>query len=183
MPSVSTPVSFSGHSLQGDYVATIPLCTSDNFRATILPLGARLVDLRLPDGHPLVLTIPSLSAVEEDTAYIGAFIGRIANRVRNGNLGSYPAHLLCNAPPHHIHGGKTGWTHRLFAVTDRKQDSVRLEYLSPDGDQGYPSSVKVVVTYQLKETGILSLVIETHNVGNTDTVTNPTVSFKIAALC
>lgn len=178
---VSPSVDINGFTKDGDYVKTVHLEGADGMRASILTLGARLLDLRLSDGHPLALPFATLQEVEEDAAYVGVAVGRTANRIRGGMLRRRkdrdPAVVLeCNeAGRNHTHGGRRAWDKRLFAVRSASQSAVELFLYSPDGDQGYPSSVEVVVRYELTGRGEIAISLATTNVGTEQTLTNMTV--------
>ena len=176
----STIPVIEGFTSNGDYVQTITIIGMDGFCASIITLGARLVDLRTADGVPLTVSLSSLKEVEEDCAYIGAIIGRTANRIRGGTfqLGGQILKLEKNfeSEGNHAHGGRRAWDKRLFAVTEKGVNYVEMFLFSPHGDQGYPSSVEVRVRYEMKEKGELAVSLKTTNVGFEDTVTNMTVS-------
>lgn len=174
-------VDIEGFTKDGDYVKTVHLEGADGMRASILTLGARLLDLRLSGGQPLTLSFATLQEVEADTAYVGVAIGRTANRIRGGMLrtgkDTDPAVMLeCNeAGRNHTHGGRRAWDKRLFEVRSVSKSAVELFLYSPDRDQGYPSSVEVVVTYELTGRGEVAISLATTNVGTEQTVTNMTV--------
>ena len=161
---------------------TITIVSPDGMSASILTLGARLVGLRLGDSRPLTLSFERLEQIEADDAKVGVVIGRIANRIRIARLSRYEhidpraflekndAHKL-----HHIHGGTTAWDKRLFAANHLSDNVVELKTFSPHGDQGYPSSVNVIVRYELRDPGQLVVTLTTTNVGAEPTVTNMTV--------
>lgn len=166
----------SGYTARGDFVRTVSLTSSDGSTASILTLGARILDLRLPSGRGLLLPFPSLSAVESDGAYVGVAVGRTANRIRGGrlDLARTFSDLQRNAGEHHIHGGRHAWDKRLFSVRASGPDWVELFLFSPEGDQGYPSAVEVTVRYEMRAKGELSVKLETRNVGGEETITNMT---------
>lgn len=182
-PEPSHFMGISGFTAGGDYVKTVHLEGRDGMRASILTLGARLLDLRLSDGRPLTLSFSTLPEVEADTAYVCVAVGRTANRIRGGLLSRLQnsereVTLECNENGrNHIHGGRRAWDKRLFAVRSSTPSAVELYLFSPDGDQGYPSSVEVVVRYELTGTGELAITLTTTNVGTEQTVTNMTVCF------
>lgn len=186
LPSLPPPVDIKGFTQGGDYVKTIHLTSRDGMRASILTYGARLLDLRLSDNRPLILSFSSLHEIESDNAYVGVAVGRTANRIRGGRLlRDDDAHqhvkLECNeAGRHHAHGGRRAWDKRLFAVQQQAENFVELFLFSPDGDQGYPSSVEVVIRYELTGCGEIAVTLKTTNVGTERTVTNMTVRLCIA---
>lgn len=181
-PSKKKPMDLtdiSGFTKGGDYAKTVHLRAADGMRASILTLGARLLDLRLADGRPLALSLATLDEVEADPAYVGVAVGRTANRIRAGTLrrnGDFAdVALECNEGRNHTHGGRRAWDKRLFAVTHLSQAAAELFLYSPDGDQGYPSSVEVTVRYELTGRGELVVSLVTRNVGFERTLTNMTV--------
>lgn len=174
------PIDITGYTSDGDFVNTIHLTSSDGMTASILTYGARLIDLRLADGRPLTLSFPSLSEIEKDPAYVGVVVGRTANRIRDGRLrrdNAFPNVQLQRNENNrnHTHGGRRGWDKRLFAVREQSKSGVELFLFSPDGDQGYPSSVEVVVRYELTGNGRITVALTTTNVGRQLSVTNMTV--------
>lgn len=181
--SPHSTVDIKGFTQSGDYVKTIHLASADGMRASILTYGARLIDLRLSDNRPLTLSFSSLPEVESDNAYVGVAVGRTANRIRGGRLlrdddAHHHVKLECNeAGRHHTHGGRRAWDKRLFAVRRQAESFVELFLFSPDGDQGYPSSVEVVIRYELTGRGEIAVTLETTNVGTERTVTNMTVRY------
>jgi aldose 1-epimerase len=119
-------------------------------------------DGRLSD---VVLGFDSLQAYVEGRAYLGAIVGRIAGRVGGGRLlvdGS--EHLLpLNDGPNHLHGGWRGLDRRVWSAHPAEAppggSSLRLRYVSPGGEEGYPGSVSITVTYTL--TADNALIVET----------------------
>lgn len=176
--SKTTLCNINGFSKDGDFVQTVQITGPDGMKASILTLGARLLDLRMPDGRPLVLSFQNLSEVESDPAYIGTVVGRVANRIRGAEFcidgERTQLEKNCN-DAHHIHGGRKSWDKRLFTLSKRSPSSVELFLYSPDRDQGYPSAVDVYVTYQLRGGGELFISLSTKNVGTKPTITNMTV--------
>jgi aldose 1-epimerase len=85
--------------------------------------------------------------------YFGAITGRVAGRISDAafTLDGNTYRLARNDPPNHLHGGVEGFDKRLWKATpvDREDGapSLRLNYHSPDGEEGYPGNVHVAVTY------------------------------------
>jgi aldose 1-epimerase len=169
-----------GYTTRGDFVQTITLQGSDGMTATLLTLGCRIVDLRLADGRPMVLSLPSLQDVEADSSYVGVAVGRTANRICAGRATvgpplAAPELELNENGTSHLHGGRCAWDKRLFSVRGRGLNWVLLYLFSPEGDQGYPSAVEATVRYELRGEGALCIELSTRNVGDVDTITNMTV--------
>lgn len=178
----------NGFTGDGDFVRTVQLVGPDGMLASVLTLGARLLDVRVGE-LPVMCGFTNLAAVEADAAYVGVVVGRTANRVRGGGFGvevevGKMANLERNeVGVNHVHGGRRAWDKRLFGVVERGEAFVELAILSPDGDQGYPSSVEVRVRYELRGNGQLYVGMKTTNVGLVPTVTNMTVRFVFAPYC
>lgn len=121
----------------------------------------------------------TLEDVEADDSYVGVAIGRTANRIRGGTFcfeDGTQVVLECNENgQNHIHGGRCGWSNKLFAIRDVSESAVELFMLSPDRDQGYPSSVEVSMRFELTGRGELAIALTSTNVGDETTATNMTV--------
>ena len=93
-----------------------------------------------------------------NSPYFGETIGRTTNRIKNAqlsNLNGKTYHLQANEPPNCLHGGIQGWGKQDFEgplPTSRNgKEGVRFTYLSKDGDEGYPGTVKCTVWYATSE--------------------------------
>ena len=94
--------------------------------------------------------------------YFGATVGRYANRIAHGKftLDGEQYTLETNDGPNHLHGGAHGFDKVLWkieSVTSGSPARVVLSYVSPDGDGGYPGTLKVTATYTLSERNELSV--------------------------
>ena len=127
--------------------------------ATILPFGATLVELQVPDRHGklgnVVLGLDDPEAYARQNVFLGAICGRVANRIRDARftLGGVTYHLDANDPPHHLHGGGRGWYRANWAVAPGGTERAQLTLLhrSPEGDAGYPGAVDARATYRLTD--------------------------------
>jgi aldose 1-epimerase len=132
------------------------------FEVSISDLGASLVRVVMPDrrGNLSNLAFSQDSAEElvSQEGYLGTTLGRVAGRIANARftLDGTEYHLAANASGgHSLHGGKEGFDKRLWTVKLkrilRKENSVALcfEYLSPDGEEGYPGNLKTLLTYRI----------------------------------
>jgi aldose 1-epimerase len=135
----------------------------------IMTYGGTVVSITTPDrlGEIAEVTLghDTLAAYEADAMATGALIGRCANRIANGRftLDGVTYQLSTNAGHDHLHGGVRGFQRAVWSAepfTRGSDAGVVLRYLSPDGEEGYPGTVPVRVTYTL--TGRDELVIEYH---------------------
>ena len=95
-----------------------------------------------------------IAGYEKDKAFFGASIGRYGNRIAAGQftLNGTTYHLPKNDGPNSLHGGSPGFNKRLWTAVDRSYSGagvVEFSYTSPDGEEGYPGTLKVKVTYTL----------------------------------
>lgn len=126
----------------------------------ILTYGATLNSLCVPgrDGRPVdvVLGYDTLEEYMTQDAYLGAVVGRFANRIAKGrfSLNGKEYTLAVNNGPNHLHGGIKGYSYRVWTVEELTADKAVLTLDSPDGEEGYPGHVTVRVTYTLTEEGL-----------------------------
>jgi aldose 1-epimerase len=120
--------------------------------------GAVITSLRVPDrnGHheDVVLGHDHLQPYLEDTAYLGAVVGRYANRIAEGRfrLDGVDYRLATNDGPNHLHGGRSGFNRQLWAaqpVVDGKAAGVTFTRTSPSGEEYYPGALAVSISYLL----------------------------------
>jgi len=144
--------------------------------------GAAIVSLRVPDRSgkvdDVVLGYDTLTGyLSERNQYLGATIGRYANRIAKGrfSLNDRQYQVPVNDGPNTLHGGKRGFDKRVWSAehspaSDRLE--VRLHYLSQDGEEGFPGDLDVHVLFHL--TNDNELRIEYQATSDQDTVLNLT---------
>lgn len=130
-------------------------------RAHVLTWGAVLQELRL-DGHdaPLVLGFSEFDAYPAQSPYFGASVGRVANRIGDGQakIDSMVHQLDRNeGGMHHLHGGSRGSGTRLWQLRDVGETFVTLEILLADGVMGYPGNLTLVAIFALTGNGALEI--------------------------
>lgn len=148
--------------------------------ASVTNYGGILTSLKVPDKNgvlaDIVLGYDHLDGYLKETPYFGAIVGRFANRIANGKfrLNGERYKLEVNSAPNHIHGGmqgfdKVAWESEIIE-SDAKVEVV-LTYISPDGEEGYPGTLKTKVTYTFTENGFS---IDYHATTNKPTILNLT---------
>lgn len=122
----------------------------------ILPIGAVVQKLVLPDkqGNPRDVALGFDDAapyLDGTSPYFGATVGRVANRIRGAafQLDGKQYHVSANDGNNSLHGGTTGWSRHVWTPVASDAQSVTLQLVSPDGDEGYPGEVTAKVTYTL----------------------------------
>lgn len=139
----------------------VELCTLTNAQGMelrFLSLGGIIVSLKVPDRTGVFADVTigyeSLAEYLADPFYLGALIGRYANRIAKGRLtldGREHA-LAVNDGANHLHGGSAGFNRVHWSVEPvETNDGVGavLRCTSADGDEGYPGNLAVRVTYVL----------------------------------
>ncbi len=140
--------------------------------ASIIPYGARITHFSLGDTD-IMCGYESLSGYLCDGSSQGALIGRFANRIRDARFtlnGKVYQLEKNNNGKHHLHGG-VGFSRRVFTVLEESDASVLLSYVSPDGEDGYPGTLTLLVRYSLADG---ALVIEYEARSDKDTPLNLT---------
>jgi aldose 1-epimerase len=152
------PVSF-GMTPDGKSVSLYTLRNAAGMEAKITNYGGIIVSLRVPDRNgkfdDVVLGYDSLSHYLKETPYFGALIGRYGNRIGKGQftLNGKAYQLTVNNGANHLHGGKTGFDKVVWnaeQVTTPDGPGLVLTYVSKDGEEGYPGTMRASVTYTLK---------------------------------
>ena len=84
-------------------------------KVEVLTLGATVAGISL-DGQQLTLQQPELLLYRQNIGYLGSTIGRYANRIAKGQfqLADKTVQLDCNTPPHHLHGGHSGLSGKVW---------------------------------------------------------------------
>ena len=145
----------------GRDVVTVTL-EGHGLSAEILSLGATLRDLRL-DGHtpPLVLGHEDLSDYAQNPGFLGAIVGRYANRIHKGRveIDGVAYQLATQDRGNALHGGPDGTFAQNWTITELSETQVTLSVTLPDGHMGYPGALKITATYRLMPDATLDLVI------------------------
>lgn len=151
----------------GAKVERFSLRNRRGMEADILNYGGIVTRLTAPDDRgryeDVVLGHRTLADYLSNSQYFGCLIGRVANRIRHGrlNLDGVPVVLRTNAGKHSLHGGVRGFDKVLWRVADATVTPagprVRLAYVSPAGEEGYPGTLMVSADYTLTEDDSLRL--------------------------
>lgn len=135
-------------------------------------LGAGVLGVGVADAkgriENVALGYASPADYMSDGPGMGKCPGRYANRIAFGrfSVGGKEYQLDTNLPPHHLHGGNTGFQNRLWKAC-KLDDGVEFSYRSADGEENYPGNLDVAVTYRWTDDCKLSLEIK----ARTDAVT------------
>ena len=136
---------------------------TSGLRVAILTLGGVIEWLEVPDrdGHfgNVALGLRSPADYAAPGPYFGAIIGRYANRIAKGRftLNGREHRLAVNNGPNSLHGGSRGFDKRIWTVAATDPRRLDLTLTSPDGEEGYPGTLQLRVTYALEEHGTLRI--------------------------
>lgn len=150
-----------GYTKQGAPVTAYTLTNTQGAECVLLDYGCTVQALKVPDEKnafiDVVLGYDSVSEYEEHDGYFGAAIGRMANRVGASvfTLGgkSYP--LAANDGVNHLHGGIKGFDKYIWTAEPSGNNTLRFSRVSPDGEEGYPGTLFVSVSYTLTDENAL----------------------------
>ena len=136
--------------------------TLTNFHGLLLKVityGGIITQLHVPDKNgrsaDVVLGFDNLEQYLTGHPFFGCITGRVAGRLTRGkfSLDKKNHSLAVNDPPNHLHGGRNGFDKKIWRaeIISDGNERLRLSYLSPYGEEGYPGNVQVNVFYSLTD--------------------------------
>ncbi len=156
-----------GKTTAGESAHLYTLVNDHGMKVTVTDFGGAIVSMLVPDRYgrlaDIILGYDSLYDYEHADGYLGALVGRFANRIEGASFdvdGVHYGGLYVNDGKNHLHGGKRGFSKIVWnAQTVEKSDyvSLILTYHSPDGEEGYPGNMDVTVIYCLGNDNSLAL--------------------------
>jgi aldose 1-epimerase len=156
-----------GYLPDGRAVEAVTLINAHGLRATVLTYGATLQAMWVPDRDgafaDVTLGHATLAPYLDQPQYFGSSVGRVANRIAGGRfmLDGREYQVPANNGPNALHGGPDGFDKALWEVVAETCDpapQVVLAHTSPDGDQGFPGTLRVTATCTLGDDGTLAIV-------------------------
>jgi len=149
--------------VKGQPVALYTLTNKNGMTVKITNYGGIITELHVPDknGNPgdIVLGFDNLDAYLRPNPYFGALIGRYGNRIANARftLDGATHNLTPNNGKNHMHGGKQGFNKAVWTARVVAPSTLELTHTSNDGDEGYPGTLHVTVTYTLTDDNELKI--------------------------
>ncbi len=125
--------------------------------AEIITFGAAVRALRVPDKNgaavDVVLGYDSVAGYEKNGGYLGALVGRYANRIADAScvIDGERIPLVANEGKKQLHGGSAGFSHQVFEAEIVGESAVVLRYTAADGEGGHPGTLALKATYTLTE--------------------------------
>lgn len=156
------PARFQGE-VDGKPVALYALRNAHGMVAGITNYGAKIEQVVVPDRHgrfdDVVLGYDSLAGVLDGAPSMGAFVGRYAGRIGQARFTLAGAEYLlgANNGAHCLHGGFRGSRFQVFDAVQRNDASVEMSYVFADGEEGFPGTLALRLTYSVTEANELIL--------------------------
>ena len=164
--SASTVKSPFGQMPDGTPVDLFTLTNARGLVCKVITYGAAITELHVPDRMgtlgDVVLGFDNLTQYIKESPCFGAVCGRVANRIANGRfeLDGKTYSLPVNDPPHTLHGGPNGYNKAVWkgeAVESPAGASVEFRHTSPDGDSGFPGTLRIRMIYTFTNAGELRI--------------------------
>ena len=155
-----------GKMADGSAVEAVTLSNAKGTSIKLMTQGATIVSVMLPDRNgkldDVALGFDTAAEYLAKPSYFGASIGRYANRIAKGKftLDGKVYTLAAQTNGQALHGGLKGFDKRMWkidSVTSGPTASVTMSYTSPDGEEGYPGTLKATVTYSLNDNNEFTL--------------------------
>lgn len=143
----------------GEQVHAYTITNESGAAVTLLDYGATVQSLYVPNAQggltDVVLGYDSVSDYESHDAYLGATVGRFANRIGMArfSLNGQEYRLAANNGANCLHGGQRGFDRFVWQAETPDGLSVRFSRLSPDGEESFPGNLSVAVTFRLSPAG------------------------------
>lgn len=157
---------FPGNLKQEDFQATIGgkpvdlylLQNKNGIQVAVTNFGAKIVSIFVPDRNgnmtDVVLGKSNITDYQNNQEpYFGAVCGRVANRIANGRftLEGTDYQLAVNNGPSSLHGGVVGFNAVVWDARQIDEQTLELQYLSKDGEEGYPGNLHTTMIYRLTD--------------------------------
>ncbi|KAH7652618.1 aldose 1-epimerase protein [Dioscorea alata] len=129
-----------------------------DFSVKVTNWGATIISVVVPDSKgnlaDVVLGYDSIAEYVNNTAYFGALVGRVINRISGARfvLNGTAYRLYANDGKNSLHGGHRGFSHVIWTVQEQSNGKfpyITFYYHSFDGEQGFPGDLDVLVTYKI----------------------------------
>lgn len=131
--------------------------------AELTNYGTKITRLLVKDKNgkfnDIVQGFDTLQENIDKEPYFGATCGRYANRIKNGEftLDGVKYTLAKNNGGNALHGGIVGFNAKVWDVIKQSDNSISMQYISPDGEEGYPGTLTTVVTFTITEANELKI--------------------------
>jgi aldose 1-epimerase len=155
-----------GTTAEGREVTRYTLINSAGNNVSVMNWGATLLEVNVPDRDGdlanVNLSFDSLQPYLDGHPYFGSTVGRFCNRIGESKftIDGQEFQVTANSGKHHIHGGKVNFTYQYWDSDSYQEDDrvgVRFTLTSPDGQEGFPGTVKATVDYSWNDNNELAI--------------------------
>lgn len=151
--------------VDGKQTSLCVLANKQGAELVVLNYGAKIVSLMVPDRNGVMTdVVTGHNSIDEyltsEEPYFGAVCGRYGNRIAGGKFtldGVVYDKLAINNGPNCLHGGIKGFNSVVWDMEQQDAQTVRLHYISKDGEEGFPGALDVEVTYHLSDENEVSI--------------------------
>lgn len=166
--------------IDGKETALYALVNKNGCELTLCNYGARIISLIVPDRNGNMVDVvtghDSMDIIRSTgDRYFGVVCGRYANRIARGRFvldGVVYDKLAINNGPNNLHGGVSGFNEKVWDAEQVDLQTLVLRYVSQDGEEGFPATLSVKVTYHLTDDNSVEITYEAET--NAPTVVNLT---------
>ncbi len=155
------------------------LKNQNGYEVAVTNYGGSLVAIMVPDKDGQVANVIQghdniQDAIDSPEPFLSTLVGRYGNRIAKGKftLEGKEYSLSINNGPNHLHGGPTGFHARVWDAEQFSENSLKLHYLSADGEEGFPGNLNMTVVYTFTDEN--ELVIDYTGTTDKTTVVNMT---------
>ncbi len=149
----------------GETANLYTLVNDSGMTVEITDFGGTIVSIKTPDKNGKITDVclgyDSLADYEAADGYLGALVGRVANRIAGASfeLDGETYTLYANDGANCLHGGKKSFSYVIWNTETDVSDkaTLTLTYFSPDGEEGFPGNLTTKVTYTLDNENALSI--------------------------
>ncbi|MFT7681832.1 MAG: aldose 1-epimerase [Moritella dasanensis] len=147
--TMTQQAAFDGHPAK-----LVKLQNNNGMSVTFMDIGATWLSCILPvegEQREVLLGVSTMADFEKHSTYLGATVGRYANRIALGKfeIAGQNYQVKTNQAGNTLHGGPEGFDKRRWDIVEQGENSVCFSLVSGDGDQGFPGKLNVSLYYQL----------------------------------
>ena len=151
--------------IDGKEISLCILTNKSGAEVTVTNYGAKVVSLMVPDKNGRLTDVVTghrsiHDYLTSEEPYFGAVCGRYGNRIAKGRFtldGTVYDKLAINNGPNSLHGGLKGFNAVVWEMEQVDRQTVKLQYISADGEEGFPGTLRVEVTYRWTDDNELAI--------------------------
>ncbi|MEO6253150.1 MAG: aldose epimerase family protein [Ferruginibacter sp.] len=150
-------------------VTAYTITNANGVQVTVINYGATITRIITPDKNGtagnVIIGFDSLEGyLQNGHQYFGAIIGRYCNRIANAHfsLDGKEYYLAANDKTSSLHGGWKGFDKVYWHIEKQDENSLKLTWLSKDGEEGYPGNLHIELTYTLNNNNELIMDYSAH---------------------